>query len=101
MDANLPSPTEAPRNSYPATTKQAAGHIDGILTDVTCTSFSDKILITITQAGRLAQWVTLLTDLSRLLPSKTLTARDIDPCTSRRLEPHRTRPISTLDYYGR
>ncbi|KAI4240004.1 MAG: hypothetical protein LQ352_007740 [Teloschistes flavicans] len=46
-----------PSASYPATTKQAAGHIDGILTDVTSTIFSDKILVTITQGGRLAQWI--------------------------------------------
>ncbi|KAL2055182.1 hypothetical protein ABVK25_004520 [Lepraria finkii] len=43
--------------SYPAITKQAAGMIDGILTDVTTTTFSDKIMITITQDERLAQWI--------------------------------------------
>ena len=43
--------------SYPAITKQAAGIIDGIDTDVACTAFSDKIMITIKQGGRLAQWV--------------------------------------------
>ncbi|KAL8895555.1 MAG: hypothetical protein Q9207_008123 [Kuettlingeria erythrocarpa] len=64
-------------SSYPAPTKQAAGHIDGILTDVTCTSFSDKILITITQAGRLAQWIHVPLDVSnptapdQYLPSAT------------------------------
>lgn len=42
---------------YPATTKQAAGVVDGTPTDVTSTYFSDRIMITITQAGRLAQWV--------------------------------------------
>lgn len=50
-------PTMQP--SYPAITKQAAGMIDGILTDVTTTTFSDKIMITIIQDGRLAQWVLL------------------------------------------
>ncbi|KAL9137110.1 MAG: hypothetical protein Q9175_001679 [Cornicularia normoerica] len=44
-------------SSYPAITKQAAGTIDDIHTDVTSTAFSDKILITITQGGRLAQWI--------------------------------------------
>ncbi|KAI4125224.1 MAG: hypothetical protein LQ338_004386 [Usnochroma carphineum] len=56
MDPSISSPAELPTTSYPATTKQAAGHIDGVLTDVTCTSFSDKIMVTITQCGRLAQW---------------------------------------------
>lgn len=42
---------------FPAPSKQAAGDINGVKTDVTCISFSDKIMITITQHGRLAQWV--------------------------------------------
>ncbi|KAI9783716.1 MAG: hypothetical protein M1816_001197 [Peltula sp. TS41687] len=42
---------------YPAMTQQSAGPVDGIHTDVMCVSFSDKLLITITQEGRLAQWV--------------------------------------------
>jgi hypothetical protein len=42
---------------YPAQTKQAAGQVDGVPTDVMVISFSDKIMVTITQAGRLAQWV--------------------------------------------
>jgi proteasome assembly chaperone 3 len=45
--------------SFPANTKQAASMINGILTDVTSTTFSDKIMITITQDGRLAHWVLL------------------------------------------
>ena len=51
---------------YPAQTKQAAAEINCIKTDVTKMSFSDKIMITITQDGRLAQWVRLY------LTSKTL-----------------------------
>ncbi|CAF9906142.1 hypothetical protein IMSHALPRED_004099 [Imshaugia aleurites] len=43
--------------SYPAITKQAASVIDGIHTDATSTAFLDKIMITITQGGRLAQWI--------------------------------------------
>ncbi|KAI4244687.1 MAG: hypothetical protein L6R40_002891 [Gallowayella cf. fulva] len=53
----MPAPTTVPATSYPATTKQAAGYIDGILTDVMTTSFSDRIMVTITQNGRLAQWI--------------------------------------------
>ena len=56
MAADLPQPLSI-SPSYPAITKQAAGIIDNIHTDVTCTTFSDKIMITITQNGRLAQWV--------------------------------------------
>ena len=56
MAPDLPQPPSIP-SPYPATTKQAAGIIDGIDTDVTSTVFSDKIMITITQHGRLAQWV--------------------------------------------
>ncbi|KAM0796779.1 hypothetical protein BDR22DRAFT_503701 [Usnea florida] len=43
--------------SYPAITKQAVGTIDDIRTNVASTAFADKIIITITQGGRLAQWV--------------------------------------------
>ncbi|KAL9075192.1 MAG: hypothetical protein Q9161_001878 [Pseudevernia consocians] len=56
MAADLPeAPSISP--SYPAITKQAAGTIDSVYTDVISTAFSDKIMITITQGGRLAQWV--------------------------------------------
>ena len=42
---------------YPARTKQVAVEVNGAKTDVTCISFSDKIMVTITQKGILAQWV--------------------------------------------
>jgi hypothetical protein len=44
---------------FPAETKQARGDINGLTTEVTSIFFSDKIMITITQEGRLAQWVSL------------------------------------------
>ena len=59
----LPMPSDSPQMpdmstlTYPAITKQAAGTVNGIPTDVTCVEFADKILVTITQGGRLAQWV--------------------------------------------
>jgi hypothetical protein len=37
--------------------EQTAGLVDGIPTDVMVVSFGDKIMVTVTQAGRLAQWV--------------------------------------------
>jgi hypothetical protein len=54
--ANFLSETNLP---YPAQTKQTVGEINGIVTDVTSISFSDRIMVTITQDGRLAQWVNL------------------------------------------
>jgi proteasome assembly chaperone 3 len=42
---------------FPAATKQAAGVVNGILTDVMSINFSDKILVTISQRGKLVHWV--------------------------------------------
>ncbi|KAL4898576.1 hypothetical protein BDV59DRAFT_6406 [Aspergillus ambiguus] len=42
---------------FPAATKQAAGVVKGIQTDVMRISFSDRILITISQKGRLGHWL--------------------------------------------
>ena len=42
---------------FPAPSKQAVGLVDGVETEVTRTDFSDKIMITFSQGGRLAQWV--------------------------------------------
>lgn len=47
---------------YPAKTKQAAGLVNGVPTDVTFMLFADKIMVTITQEGRLAQWVSWYND---------------------------------------
>lgn len=45
---------------FPATTKQAAGSVKGVKTDVLVMSFSDKIMVTVSQNGRLAHWVCLM-----------------------------------------
>ncbi|PGH31286.1 proteasome assembly chaperone 3 [[Emmonsia] crescens] len=50
----LPDQTNLP---YPASTKQAAGVLGGVLTEVMSVSFSDKILVTISQNGKLGQWL--------------------------------------------
>jgi proteasome assembly chaperone 3 len=42
---------------FPAKSKQAAGLVDGTETDISCLNFADKILITVSQGGRLSQWV--------------------------------------------
>ena len=61
MPHSLPSGSSQPPSSvqavYPVTTKQAAGLIDEKQTEVQSNYFSDKIMITIIQDGRLAQWV--------------------------------------------
>ncbi|KAI9879665.1 MAG: hypothetical protein M1830_007772 [Pleopsidium flavum] len=49
---------------YPANTKQAAGMINGVQTEVMSISFADKIIVTIMQGGRLAQWIHVLLDSS-------------------------------------
>lgn len=52
----LPS-ADAGNLPFPASTRQAAGVVGGVKTDVTSVSFADKLLFTITQNGRLAHWV--------------------------------------------
>ncbi|KAN0102676.1 hypothetical protein V8E51_010989 [Hyaloscypha variabilis] len=42
---------------FPAPSKQAAGLVNGTPTDVSSVYFGDKILITISQEGRLSQWI--------------------------------------------
>ncbi|KAJ5826139.1 hypothetical protein N7474_003277 [Penicillium riverlandense] len=42
---------------FPVSTKQVAGIVRGIQTDVMVMGFSDKIMITISQKGRLAHWL--------------------------------------------
>lgn len=45
---------------FPASTKQAAGNVNGVQTEVVYIEFADKILVTISQKGRLAHWVCAL-----------------------------------------
>ncbi|KAF7587598.1 hypothetical protein BBP40_007018 [Aspergillus hancockii] len=42
---------------FPAATKQVAGMVKGIQTDVMCINFNDRILVTISQKGRLGHWL--------------------------------------------
>jgi len=44
-------------DEFPAPSKQATGTVNGIETQVTSLGFSDKLLVTISQEGRLSQWV--------------------------------------------
>ncbi|KAJ3458335.1 hypothetical protein MRS44_012444 [Fusarium solani] len=43
--------------SYPSRSREASGLVNGVATEVTSTNFSDKILLTISQEGRLSQWI--------------------------------------------
>ncbi|OMP83823.1 hypothetical protein BK809_0005204 [Diplodia seriata] len=43
--------------AFPASTRTAAGEVDGVHTDVMVVRFADKIMVTIVQGGRLAHWV--------------------------------------------
>ncbi|KAI0124399.1 hypothetical protein BJ170DRAFT_83814 [Xylariales sp. AK1849] len=42
---------------FPAPSKQVTGSIDGVETDATSISFADKIMVTLSQEGRLSQWI--------------------------------------------
>ena len=77
--------------TYPAPTKQAAVEINGVKTDAMSMSFSDKIMITITQGGRLAQWVSV----SQSIPCEFLT-QDRSQCHSCRTIQQTQTPISRL-----
>lgn len=45
---------------FPASRKQSVGLVNEVVTDVTSIYFADKIMITISQGGRLSQWVRFL-----------------------------------------
>ncbi|KAI4863244.1 hypothetical protein F4820DRAFT_427748 [Hypoxylon rubiginosum] len=42
---------------FPAQSKSATGPIDGVPTEASVLQFSDKILVTLSQEGRLSQWI--------------------------------------------
>ncbi|ORY71570.1 uncharacterized protein BCR38DRAFT_329480 [Pseudomassariella vexata] len=42
---------------FPAPSKRAMGTIDGVETEATSIFFSDKIMVTLSQHGRLSQWI--------------------------------------------
>ncbi|KAM0285153.1 hypothetical protein ACHAQH_001582 [Verticillium albo-atrum] len=52
MDIN-----EVREETFPAKTRQALGTINGVSTEANSVWFSDRIMITISQEGRLSQWV--------------------------------------------
>jgi proteasome assembly chaperone 3 len=69
---------------FPAHTKIASGAVNEIETTVASIYFTDKILITITQSGRLAHWVHVSLDAlsptdSANLPSTTISYDEDSP----------------------
>lgn len=46
-------------SQFPAKQKRTSGIIHGVETEIATISFTDKILLTISQEGRLAYWVSL------------------------------------------
>ena len=53
-------PSNVKHEPYPATSKKATGKVNAILTEASSTIFVDKIMIKISQDGRLSQWVSSL-----------------------------------------
>lgn len=47
------------RDAFPARTREISGLVNNVPTEVTRTDFSDKIIVTISQRGRLSQWVSI------------------------------------------
>ncbi|KAH6642354.1 hypothetical protein C7974DRAFT_408917 [Boeremia exigua] len=70
---------------FPARSRSASSNILGLETTVTSMSFTDKILVTITQQGRLAHWVHVPLDISATDTSATsqsyLDRDDEDPAS--------------------
>jgi len=58
------SPPKTVPEAYPARTKSATVTIDNIETVLTSISLADKLLLTISQAGRLAHWIHVPLDAS-------------------------------------
>ncbi|KAA8563826.1 hypothetical protein MFRU_036g00730 [Monilinia fructicola] len=55
--SDLPSTSDVFYSPFPAPTKEASTKINGVDTTACCMYFSDKIIITISQGGRLGQWI--------------------------------------------
>ncbi|KAI1504128.1 hypothetical protein F5X99DRAFT_52011 [Biscogniauxia marginata] len=51
------SSSQVAEEPFPAQSKQASGSIDGVATEASSLFFSDKILVTLSQEGRLSQWI--------------------------------------------
>ncbi|PUU83484.1 hypothetical protein B9Z19DRAFT_1105134 [Tuber borchii] len=66
------------KSPFPASTKRATSVIDGISTESTVVYFADKIMITLSQDGRLAQWFHVSLDTNNSALIGTQSAEDED-----------------------
>ncbi|KAH6654969.1 hypothetical protein BKA67DRAFT_656939 [Truncatella angustata] len=48
---------EVKEDPFPASTRHAVGLVDGVETQASSTFFSDRIMVTLSQEGRLSQWI--------------------------------------------
>lgn len=46
-------------DQFPVRSREVSGSVGTVPTDVTLLDFADKILLTVTQEGRLSQWVSI------------------------------------------
>ncbi|KAF2250674.1 hypothetical protein BU26DRAFT_480984 [Trematosphaeria pertusa] len=84
---------------FPATTKTASTSIKGTETTATTVYFADKILITVTQNGRLAHWVHVPLDIAPTdasLTSNPYLGRDEDDPSSDLLPMHHLTATTVL-----
>ncbi|OAL55511.1 hypothetical protein IQ07DRAFT_639186 [Pyrenochaeta sp. DS3sAY3a] len=84
---------------YPARTRTASSTIKGLETIATAVNFADKILVTITQNGRLAHWVHVPLDIAATDASMTSAAyldRDEEDQTSDLLPMHHLTATTVL-----
>ncbi|KAF2128813.1 hypothetical protein P153DRAFT_386016 [Dothidotthia symphoricarpi CBS 119687] len=77
--------------AYPARTRTASSIISGIETIATTVNFTDKLLVTVTQQGKLAHWVHVPLDIAGTdasMPSNPYFDRDDEDPTSDLLPMH-------------
>lgn len=53
----MAEPSQIKEDAFPAPSSRANGLIDGIDTEAMVMNFADKIMVTLSQEGRLSQWV--------------------------------------------
>ncbi|KAF2097435.1 hypothetical protein NA57DRAFT_58024 [Rhizodiscina lignyota] len=63
---------------FPARSRTAAGKVNGLDTEIMSMSFADKILITISQGGRLAHWIHVPLDTTSPDPTTSASANFSD-----------------------
>lgn len=79
---------ETKPDAFPAPSRQTQGSISSIPTNITRLDFADKILLTISQAGRLSQWIQVpLTGSSSSIVEMTLPSQTTGLLPSTHLTP--------------